>query len=445
MVVLSIESSLLNFSKKLDDTFFASLRDVFFGEQGTGTNGLWGTWYAMIASPLLIMFAVKGIQLMMGSIDGQKLQKELRQFGYALLFLGFGMFAMPIIELVAKELNGFMKEKVVNTAGQMYDANAKKLAALKQQESAIQSAVFKSVTGIDPETSEFIRNNTTTENILLDQTAQQEAKKQSQVLDKQDVARLQEIQHESGAADNLTNIILETDIAALKDINKIEAKNKTWDAVRNMNPENFEIETEDKSLLSWGPVDIVTSIFTILGALIQVIILFIRGVLLIILRFSLPIVIAMSFFPTFEGVVKEWWESYKSLALWLIPITVIEVISQVSWCVARTNVDIENVGIMNAMTAFVCGILYLLVPTLTSMMFGGSPAMAGISQQIMSAGAVMYSLTKGAAGSIYNVKKDKDGNKSVGGLVGFANKVDAGARSVVDAIGGKGDKPKPVG
>ncbi|GHU60448.1 hypothetical protein FACS1894121_0480 [Bacteroidia bacterium] len=218
-----------------------------------------------------------------------------------------------------------------------------------------------------------------------------------------------------------------------KGMETLERTSKINKALASADPRNMEVEDEDRGIFDWNFADIIATIFMVLGALIKVIIMFVRGVLLIVLRFSLPLVVAMSFVPTFEGAIKEWWESYKTLALWLIPLTIIELVSTTSWVIAQTATTWDGSSMINACVALVCGILYMLAPQITAMMFGGSPAMAGISQPIMSAGAILGGLGHASLGSI------KRGGKVVSKARKGAKKSEKGAEN--DKGAKKPEKP----
>jgi uncharacterized protein GlcG (DUF336 family) len=82
------------------------------------------------------------------------------------------------------------------------------------------------------------------------------------------------------------------------------------------------------------------------------------------------------------------------------------------------------------------------------MMFGGSQAMAGLSQQVMTAGGAMLAVSKMAGSAIYS-KDEKTGKKSGALIVG--QNIISGLKEVMQkgtggggASGGGGSTPPPV-
>ncbi|MDR3188578.1 MAG: hypothetical protein LBT94_05270, partial [Prevotellaceae bacterium] len=373
--------SLLRFSKTLDITFFSQLRSL--------SEMVWaGSWYGIVLLPIIIMLSVNGIRFAVGEFDGDKYKGLLRKFFYSLLFMAFGLFGMPLIELLASYMNTSLVNQVGQVPENMYNINKQKMTAAGQRISgAIAEAAAKGDAG-DPEVTEFINGLSAHEKILFDQSTLNAAKDMSNVLLPDEAKHIQHIMSESGAVDKETDKVLQKGMTEFKNASAMAAK---WEVYRNMDPESLMLgaASDDVSLWSSSPAEIIAMLFLFIGAVFKIIILFVRGCLLFVFRVSMPIAIALSFVPTFEGAVKDWWENYKTLALMLVTMTCIEALMTASWLISRTSVDVENAGIINALVAFIGGILYLLTPTITVMLFGGSQAMAGLSQQVMSAGAMM--------------------------------------------------------
>jgi hypothetical protein len=125
---------------------------------------------------------------------------------------------------------------------------------------------------------------------------------------------------------------------------------------------------------------------------------------------------------------------------------IIETLMSVSWLTSRTAADVPAAGVINALVAFVGGILYLLTPTITVMLFGGSQAMAGISQQLMTGGALMVGGAKIATSAIYH--KNQDG--TTGGAVSLGVKALRNAAGTFrnsgggSSSGGSGSNAAPI-
>ncbi|MDR1417273.1 MAG: hypothetical protein LBJ57_07655 [Prevotellaceae bacterium] len=428
--------SLLKFSKTLDGMFFSHLRSL--------ADVLWtGGWYGIALLPVIIMLGINGIRFAAGEFDGDKYRGLLRKFFYSLLFLGFGLYGMPLVEQLATYLNTAVISQVGQVPEKMYSINRDKVAAAGQRISGALAAAAASGDAKDPELTAFIAGLTAHEKILFDQGTLNAAKDMSHVLLPEEVSQLQSIISKSGAIDAEADKALQAGMADLKNASQAAAK---WDTYRQMDPEELMLGAASDKVSLWSSslADIVAMLFLLIGTVFKVIILFIRGCLLFIFRISLPISIALSFMPTFEGAVKEWWENYKTLALMLVTMTCIEALMTASWLATRVATDIPSAGITNALVALIGGILYLLTPTITVMMFGGSQAMAGLSQQVMSAGAIMMAATKMAGSAIYS-KNEKTGE--VKGAVAVGRNIIAGVKDAIkekgSSGGGGGGAPTP--
>ncbi|MDR1226909.1 MAG: hypothetical protein LBK47_08450 [Prevotellaceae bacterium] len=425
---------LLKFSKSLDETFFSQLRSL--------SDAMWaGSWYGVVLVPIIIMLAINGIRFAVGEFDGDKYKGLLKKFFYSLLFMAFGLFGMPATELLATYLNTSLVNQVGHIPESMYNVNRQKMAAAgKRVAGALAEAAAKGDAG-DPEVTAFINGLSAHERILFDQMTLDAAKDMSNVLLPDEAERLQAMISESGAMSKGTDKVLQSGMTEFKNASKLAEK---WEVYRNMDPEKLMLggASDEISFWSMSFADIVTLLFTLIGALFKLIITFIRGCLLFVFRVSLPISIALSFIPTFEGAVKEWFSNYKTLALMLVTITCIEALMAASWLITRTSVDISSAGFINAVVAFIGGILYLLVPTITVMLFGGSQAMAGLGQQITTTMGVMLGLSKMAGSLMYN-KDEKTGKKS-GALV-IGQNIISGLKDIMKkGTGGSGGDSGPT-
>jgi hypothetical protein len=425
--------SLLKFSKSIDATFFSHLRSL--------ADVMWaGGWYGIVLLPVVAMLAINGVRFAAGEFDGDKYKGLLRKFFYSLLLLGFGLFGMPLLEQFATYLNIALVNQVGQVPIRMYDFNKQKMAAAGRRLSTALTEITAKGDAGDAELTEFISGLSAHEKILFDQGTLNAAKDMSHVLLPEESARIQKIMSESGAMDVGTDKVLQDGMTELKNASEMAAK---WETFKNMDPDKLMLgaASDDISII-WSPFsDIIAMLFLFVGAVFKVIILFVRGCLLFVFRVALPITVALSFIPSFERAVKDWWENYKVLALMLVTMTCIETLMTASWLVTRGATDIPSAGIVNALVALVGGILYLLTPTITVMLFGGSQAMAGLSQQIMSAGAMMVAVSKMAGSLIYS--KSKEGK--VGGAAGLGMNIAAGIKELMskggDSGGGGGGTP----
>jgi uncharacterized membrane protein YgcG len=409
--------SLLKFSQRLDGTFFVHLRSL-------GDTMWWGGWYGIVLLPLIIAFIVNGIRFALGDMQGDQLRSFARKFLYSLLLMGVGLVAMPGIELLSQYLKEVVSAQVGNIPKKMYDMNAEKMKAAGERISGALAEATVTGNAGDAEVSAFINQLDTHERILFDQMTLSTAKDMSKVLLPNEVDRINDMISASGAMDTQMKEALKGDVQNFK--NAAAAAEK-WGVYKDISPDQLMLGAagEDVSIWRASFADLIAMLFTFIGAVFKIIILFIRGCLLFIFRTAFPIVVALSFIPTFENALKEWWDNYKTLALMLVTMIVIETLMSVSWLTSRTAADVPAAGIINALVAFVGGILYLLTPTITVMLFGGSQAMAGISQQIMTAGGLMVGSAKIATSAVYH--KNQDG--TTGGAVSL------GVKALRNAVG----------
>jgi hypothetical protein len=386
------------------------------------------------------MLSINGIRFAVGEFDGDKYKGLLRKFFYSLLFLGFGLFGMPLLEMFATYLNTTLVNQVGQVPDKMYSLNRERVAAAGQRISgAVAEMAAKGDAG-DPEVTAFINGLSAHEKILFDQGTLNAAEDMSHVLLPDEAARIQDIMSKSGAMDTETDKVLKDGMTEFKNASEMAKK---WEVYRDMDPDQLMLgaASDDVSIWSASIADIIAMLFLFVGTVFKVIILFIRGCLLFVFRIALPISVALSFMPTFEGAVKDWWENYKTLALMLVTMTIIETLMTASWLATRVATDVPSAGMTNALVALIGGILYLLTPTITVMLFGGSQAMSGLSQQVMSAGAMMAAGAKLTGSLIYN-KNEKTGK--VGGVAGIGIDLAAGVKEVMKKSSGGGGGTPPV-
>jgi hypothetical protein len=422
--------SLLKFSKTVDATFFSHLRSL--------ADVMWaGSWYGIVLIPIIVMLGINGVRFAMGEFDGDKYKGLLRKFFYSLLFLGFGLFGLPLIEMFASYLNVALVNQIGQVPDKMYNLNRQRVAAAGQRISGAVAELSAKGDAGDAELTEFINGLSAHEKILFDQGTLDAAKDMSKVLLPGDAAEIQDIISRSGAMDTETDKVLKDGMTEFKNASEMASK---WETFKDMDPEKLMlgVASDEVSLWRSSIADIIAVLFLLVGTVFKIIILFIRGCLLFVFRMALPVSVALSFMPTFENAVKDWWENYKVLALMLVTMTIIETLMTASWLATRVATDVPSAGLTNALVALIGGILYLLTPTITVMMFGGSQAMSGLSQQVISAGAMMVAAAKLTGSMIYN--KDAKTGKT-GGAVAVGANIIAGVKELMKEGGGGGTTP----
>jgi hypothetical protein len=347
-----------------------------------------------------------------------------------------GCYILPGIETLAAYINGEVVNMTVNLPKKMYDFSSSRAENhAKELRSAM--AALASGTSNDPELKAFLdqraKESGTIGIISFDLECIEAAESQYKTLLPEEIVRIREIISESGAIDaklknslnqKLTNFEVEKQIT------------DNFNAFREANPDNFEAGdmTSEKPLWRKSFSELLAELFTFVGALLALIMKFLRTGILYLFRFALPIVVCLSFLPGEEDAWKKWWQNYKTLALMLVTFTIIESLSRMGWLATRAYAHVDGIATANAVMAFIIGIFYILSPTLTVMMFGGSQTMGSISGQIMGAGALMYGLTRSPAKTIMKDKVNEGESKAVSAAGGGSGGSGGGDRSITKVV-----------
>lgn len=423
---------LINFSQAMDAGIFASLNQM--------VGVVWGAgWYAIILLPLIFLFGGKFIMYAMGKYKGDKLEGEFYKFLSSTMLLIGGFMGIPMVEGVAKYFNIEVQNRVANAPKVLYEMN-KQGASAEAKQFVVMLENARTLDGGDEEVNKFINGLSSHSKMLFDQIVLDAAKNQSMTLSEHEVAQIQEMITNSGAADAGVNAAL------AEGFGNVEKMVRAADALsqyQDLDPKQLSADLADVSLFS--PIgDLVAWLFLVVGTIIKIIILFIRGALMFIFWMAFPITVAMSFIPTMEGAVKEWWDNYKPLALMLISITLIEALTNLVWIITRGGVSVPYAGITNGLCAFVSGILFFMTPTITTMLFGGGSAMSGMGQQIMSGGGMMLLGASYAKGVLFG-GKDKQGGTKPGllGTLGNFGKLGREMYNTLQGGGGGSNMPPP--
>lgn len=393
--------ALINFSQMMDAGIFAALNQMVSVAWGAG-------WYFIILIPLMFLFGVKGIQYAMGDYDGDKLKGELVKLRNSLILLPVGFFGLPLVESLANYLNTVVQNNIADAPKRLYEINKQAYSeGTKQFVMMLENA--RELDGGDEEVNKFINSLSSHSKILFDQIVLDAAKSQSMTLSEHEVTELQEVITNSGVTsgkvkDALAKGFSDAEVA-FRAANNLEQ-------YQDLDPKKLSSELADISI--WHPLtDIIAWIFLVVGNFFKIVILFVRGSLIFVFWIAFPITVALSFVPTMEDSVKEWWSNYKPLVLMLITITLIEALTNLTWIITRGGVTVPYAGITNAMCAFVSGILFLMAPSITVMLFGGGAAFGGIGQQVTTGGAAMLGGAALVKGALFG-GKDKQGNQKSG-------------------------------
>lgn len=339
------------------DAFTSSFTSLFQDHILNMASTFWSGYYSLFFVPLVLWLTYHGIRYMNGAIKGDVFRKEINRAGVILIFMVVGYTAVPIIEMVGDSINGFL-----TTTSNKYSGKV------------IQSIASENSTSLD------LSADTPENRALL------------AAINKSDMAHYH-VLYEMGQAAKTDHQTLSS-----KDVQTIETLKQEAGVELNsedLNTSLFEKKAPlpDLSLTSFNIVDFMTYILMIVGACLKSLMLILRLFLVALMRFSFPIALSLSLIPTMEKTALTWLESYLTVVLLGVTITLISAISSMSCNIASVSNGIE-VSFLAALIAFMSGIFYLLSPALTVMMFGGSQTVAQLPQQIYFAAMGLISMAK---------------------------------------------------
>ncbi len=414
--------ALINFSQAMDAGIFAALNQMVGVAWGAG-------WYFIILIPIILLFGVKGIKYAMGDYEGEKLKSDFIKFRDSLILLLVGFSGLPLVELGANYLNTVVQNTIANAPKRLYEIN-KQVASEEAKQFVMMLENARDLDGGDEEVNKFIKSLSSHSKILFDQIVLDAAKSQSMTLSEHEVAQIQEIITNSGAADGGINDALAQGFGNVEQAARAASNLEQY---QKLDPKKLSADLADISVFS--PItDIIAWLFLVIGTFIKIVILFVRGSLIFVFWIAFPVTVALSFVPTMEDSVKEWWSNYKPLILMLIVITFVEALTNLVWIITRGGVNIPYAGITNGLCAFVSGILFLMAPSITVMLFGGGSAMASVGQQVTTGGATMMLGARYAKGILFGGKNSQGGTTP--GLFGTLGNLGKLGREVYNTLSG---------
>lgn len=154
-----------------------------------------------------------------------------------------------------------------------------------------------------------------------------------------------------------------------------------------------------------------------------------RAYYMAILLMMLPIALALSLFPTFDDIIKQWAHHYISVSLWLSAIYLVDTMVYLSyemlassvWNIAgsgskyemikaflinpsKTTEDITKAFIVSNLMSFISALSYFMIPKFTSWIVGKASstasAMSGVTGVVQTAAIAAVALATGGAGAV---------------------------------------------
>lgn len=360
--------------------FLAKINSEFMGTFFSYADEMWLGFYGLFVIPTVIFLAISGIRYMINDLSGDKLRSIYVKFGKYLFLCLFGYGLLPTIENMEQGFENMISTKAASAKISMV-GNANKTAAIYKAEYDTKREEFAQLYNEKMNRGEVWWDDGNTEATL---TLQRMVTYNKEAISKIDAEDLKELQAQAGILYDAR----QDSEAASKKASKLD---------KMMSIDGNTAEDEDDSFFFMSFWEIMTMILSFLAGLIEVLVRMVRMFILIILRFSFPIALAVTIIPGMEETAKSWWDSYKTVLMWGLVLILIKMIISFSGNIT-TGFDDMWVQIVAALFQFIGAVFYLLSPNITVMCFGGSSAMSQLPQQMVQS----MSAVAAAAGMIYS-------------------------------------------
>lgn len=289
------------------------------------------------------------------------IKSDSRRLIITLFFLYGGFTVMTIIEETVK----FIEVEIVKSGndffGEISDDNT--------SDNDIEAdKIYKS----------FIENSGTLGKDVFEYNLIQEGKDGSKILSKNEADKVDEIISKYGV-----NTTTDDDDPLLASAHEFIKENKT----------------ENKSLWNFSISEFISEVCFFLSTLIQVLIRTIRMFFIILLKFAFPIAVMLSLIPKMEKTWTAWFESYITVLMWGITLSLIIVVSTFLHSALKgASAGGQFFIVIFQIVAMFC---YILSPTITVMLFGGSQAMNSLTSAMSTSTALfLWKYTKQGGGEI---------------------------------------------
>lgn len=345
--------------------FIAKINSEFLGTFLSYANEMWLGFYGLFVMPTVIFLAFTGVRYMMNDLSGDKLRATYIKFGKYLFLCIFGYALLPTIENMEQGFENLISNKAASAKISMV-GQANKKAAIYNAEYDTKREEFTKLYNEKMNRGEVWWDNGDVEATLA---LQHMVMFNKEAISKMDAEDLKELQAQAGIVYDAR----QDAEAANEEVSKLN---------KMMSIEGNQAKDDDEAFVLLGFWEIVTLVLSFLAGLLELLVRVVRIFILIILRFSFPIALAVTIIPGLDKTAESWWESYKTVLLWGIVLILIKLIISFSGNITL-GFDDGWIQFVAALFQFIGGIFYLLSPNITVMCFGGSSAISQLPQQMV--------------------------------------------------------------
>ena len=350
------------------DTFNAKLSTEFLGRFLDFANSMWLGYYGLFVLPVIIFLLITGFRYMINDIDGNKLRQTLLSFGKYLFFCIFGYFMLPTLEAIEQSMENTVQNLAASAKVSMVTEAQNKATILDERYKEKLNEfcdLYREKMG-GSEYSYLWQNNTDPQAVW---NCQFLVLQNTEAITPEIASDVKELQAAAGVVYDAQSDAT----AANKNAAELE---------RMMSPDGNVAQNDDESVSMFSWKELVSAILQFISRLLETLVRTIRIFILIILRFTFPIAIAVSIIPGLTKTAEAWWDSYKTVLLWGVVMIVISIISAYAQNITLGASD-GTMAFMGILVQFIGAVAYLLSPNLTVMCFGGSSAVSQLPQQMI--------------------------------------------------------------
>lgn len=360
------------------NVFIAKVNTEFLDVFLDYANAMWVGYYTLFIGPTALFLGISSVGFMLGKFEGSKLRDLFNKFLRYLFLCLFGYGLLPAVEKMELGIEQIISSQGASAQMTLVDDAVDNASALNEKYKAEVDRLVEKYKAVHGKETNLFGQDVTMTNVLLG--LKKEVTTNYIAIDPMEAKEMDELFIQQG----LTYRAL--DDAQVANANK--AKMQSY-----FSAESNVVESEDSAWYKVTFVEIVTKILSFFAGLLEVLVRMVRMFILIILRFTFPIALALSIIPGMESTIKSWWESYYTILMWGVTLIIVKFIISISASITVGAED-STAAIMGAIFQFVGGVCYLLSPSITVMCFGGNSVVSQLPQQMVQAGAAVMSMTK---------------------------------------------------
>lgn len=333
-------------------------------------------WVFFITSfPLLVWIAITGWKVMLGAIKGDALRKEMMRVFMLLMIVFGGSAIMGGVNIVQNQFSTYISKFASSTSQTVRMTHTSESIDLKKWFSDTELEDYKSYKS-KPDPTAYaplsLKISSKIESLFSDKS-QRELINDGYTKDPSAMTELKKTQ----------------DLAGLVDI----AKGADTGI---LSPQEFAEEyfsfRGEQSLLSQPFSMIVAYCLQCAGGLFKLLMRVFQLLLMGLMQIVFPLAITLSLIPTMEKTWESWLQNY--IGIMLLGVT----LSVINGMMGIIHASVMAEPLFSILMMFVTGVMYLLAPAISVILFGGSGSISGLPGQIVQTGAA----TTGVASKIFN-------------------------------------------